>query len=467
MIVVSATMSGSLSAQVLPECKPAITNRACVITVNRDAASSPLPVRLAPDAAVRLVVNKRPLDDITVDATVVNVATPDPVSAILSAFVPLAKATIFDARLVGGPIGSFHTLENPSERFKGNHPSIDALLNQLGWIRRQQEALKAQLLPSKQALDAALAAFSAVTFDDWNMSKSLAVRRDAVAAQLQQASGSDTGSGLAGGLHDAMATATRAFAALATAADQPGVEDLKAIGNLLNDTTASQAAIDASSASLVAATNAARDAATVLSKLNPDTALTFTRVFNPDPSARAKSATLKVKTEDRISKKAADLGTVVVTWADTRWEVSAGALFSFLTNRSFQNTVANAAGQTQVDAGGKTNTTITETDTRPTVIPFAFAHFRIVEGANYDRRLALLATGGMGISPYSGSTDFAAGLSVAYRALVISPVAHFGRDSRLTGGLQVGASLGSSPPALPVERFWTTTFGVAVTARIF
>lgn len=464
--IVSPTMPGSLAAQVLPECKPAITNRACTITVNRDAASSPLPVRVAPDASVRLVVNKRPLDGITVDATTVSVATPDPISAILSAFVALAKAITFDTRLIGEPSGSFRIQGDTSEK---NRPAT-ALRDQLNWISRQQEMLKGRLALSKTALDAAgaeLAAFSATTFDDWKTSKSLAAKRDALAAQLQRASDADTGSGMAVGLHDAMATATKAFAALSTAASPPSGEDLATIDRLLNDTASAQAEIDASSASLLTAANAARDAATILLNLNPDTALIFSRVFNPDPSARPKSATLKVKAEDRISKKSVDLGTVVVTWADTRWEVSMGLLFSSLTNRSFQNTAAIAGGQTQVDAGGKTTTTITETDMRPSVIPFAFAHFRIVEGANYDRRLALLATGGMGISPYSGSTDFAAGLSVAYRALVISPLAHFGRDSRLGSGLQVGASLGSSPPALPVERFWTTTFGVAITARIF
>jgi hypothetical protein len=100
-------------------------------------------------------------------------------------------------------------------------------------------------------------------------------------------------------------------------------------------------------------------------------------------------------------------------------------------------------------------------------VPFAFGHYRLAETARYDRRWAVLATGGMGISPYSGTTDFAAGMTIGYRALFISPVAHFARDTRLTSGLKTGDSLGASPPALPTERFWRTSFGIAVTAKIF
>ena len=69
-------------------------------------------------------------------------------------------------------------------------------------------------------------------------------------------------------------------------------------------------------------------------------------------------------------------------------------------------------GQVQLTPEGKPNTSITETTTRPSIVPFGLGHYRLWEGASYDRRWAVLATGGMGISPYSGSTDFAAGLTV-------------------------------------------------------
>jgi hypothetical protein len=472
-LVVSVAASTPLVAQSLPSCSVAVTNGTCVVALNRDSPSSPLAIRLSRRAGVRLVVDKRPLDDITVDVALTDVAPADPVAAILGAFVPVIKLVTFDAHLVGGLKGQVVPLST-AQFVLGvgaatSTPALD-VLKELQWIDSQQAALAAELAPSKITLDtagSALQQFEGITIEGWR-TRSLGYERDRLVTTLRQTASSDTGTGLASGLHAAADQATKDFAKLATTNPLPSPDDLKGIGTLLNDVATNQSTLDAASASLVAAKAASGTAADALQKLDLATALLFTQDIDPAASAHDRIAKISVSSQDRLTKKATSVATVVLNWGDSRWEVSAGALLSALKNRSFQNSPDIVDGQVQLDASGKTNTIVTETDNRPSVVPFALAHFRMAEASGgYDKRLAFSLSGGMGVNPNSGSADFAAGFSVSYGALVISPLAHFGRDSRLTNGLEIGASLGSSPPTLPVERFWTVKFAVAVTARIF
>lgn len=154
------------------------------------------------------------------------------------------------------------------------------------------------------------------------------------------------------------------------------------------------------------------------------------------------------------------LVTVTVDFGSSRWEVFSGAIFSTLPNRSFMESPV-------IVNGFKTNTQIMETKAYPTVVPFASANYRIKEWAPGGRRWALYSTGGLGVNPYSGNVDFGAGMSVAYRSLVLSPLVHWAHDIRLTQGLYANELLGASnPPSLTTERYWRPVFGLAVCVRL-
>jgi len=457
----SAAQSCPDPSKMPPPCAPAITNRDCIIVIERDSASAPLPIKLNRNSTVTLVVYKRPLDTVTADATFTDVATPDPTAALFAAFAPTLKAIVFEVDTRSVP---FDKVDIQALAYSVRARPV---LDQLQWIHHQQLSLQKTLEKSKneKADPAASAvkrflAFTTATTCNWrevDLVNELGKMKD----PLEKAAGMDTGSGLSKGLREATDAAAKTYAGLAV---NPTNENLTEIGKVLNDIVALQAELDASSASLVAAAASARETAKAADKLKTDD-LVHTQSFRGGGRG-SRAAVIKLKVED-ARKKAIELGAVNLVWAETRWEVSAGAVFSALPNRAFQNTVQIVDGQIQLTPDGKPNTSITETTTRPSIVPFGLAHYRLGESARYDRRWAVLATGGMGISPYSGSTDFAAGITIGYRALFISPVAHFARDTRLTSGLKTGDSLGAGPPPLPTERFWKTSFGISISARVF
>jgi len=463
LLLLLAGSSAAGAGQVL--CSPAVTNPSCTVTLDRDAPSSPLPMRLKRGATLTVEVAKRPQDSVTMDATFTDVASPDPLAALFAAFLPSAKQIQYSTRLTSGG-AAMMPLTNDPALFDPSRAALKPLLKKLQWINTQQKLLIDALKVGKATIDEgakALRTFTSRPTSNWTVALVIG-ERERVAAVLEQASHVDAQAGLGRGLHEALDEAVKLYASL-PGADPLPADDLLAVGQLLNDAAAQQAEIDASTASIAAAATAAREAAAALRRLDPDSCLRQSRTFTAGAS-HSRALALKVKSEDTLTKKSIDLATVAAVWAETKWEVSAGAVFSALPNRSFQNTAQIVDGKVQV-VDGKTNTTITETTTTPSVVPFALAHWRLGETAKYDRRWAGFLTGGMGISPYSGSTDFAGGFTLGYRSLFISPLLHLARDLRLTSGLEPGKSLGSSPPAIPTERFWKPTFGVAVTARVF
>lgn len=472
VLFVSALFSGVAEAgqgtSAPPEttCSPALNNSSCSLTLDRDAPSSPLPVRLRRGAQLWVKVKKRPLDGISMDATFTDVASPDPLAALFAAFLPAAKQIQFSSRLTGGR-GDMRNLTLDPNLFDPSSEVLKPLLKKLQWIASQQELLIAALKTSKTTIDEGvkvLRGFTSMKTSDWTGAFHVRQERDRVAAALDQPSRVDAQAGLGRGLREALAEAVKLYAAL------PGSEPLPPdllldVGRLLNETASQQVEIDASSASIAAAATAAREAAATLRRLEPDSCLDEVRLFTAN-AAHSRAVVLKIKSEDALTKKAIDLATVSAVWAETRWEVSAGAIFSALPNRSFQNSARISDGKVQL-VDGKTDTVITETNATPSVVPLALAHWRLGETARYDRRWAAFLTGGLGVSPYSGSADFALGLTVGYRALFISPLIHFGRPVQLTSGLAPGQSLGPTPPSLPTERVWKPAAGVAVSGRVF
>ena len=137
------------------------------------------------------------------------------------------------------------------------------------------------------------------------------------------------------------------------------------------------------------------------------------------------------------------LSPITIVFGDSRWEPSAGALFSTLPIRSF------AVSPVYNSSGTVTDKQITTSVLRPTVVPFAAANFRVSRDLDWSRwRMAWYATGAVGINPNTLSADFAAGPSLSFRGLVFSALWHYGHDVRLTQGLYVGESLEPVPAEL-------------------
>jgi hypothetical protein len=173
------------------------------------------------------------------------------------------------------------------------------------------------------------------------------------------------------------------------------------------------------------------------------------------------------------------IATITVLYADPIFEASGGVFFSTLANRSFANqTLVTQNSGTPPTLG---NVVIAQTVSRPTVVPFAGANWRL--GPNFTwfdkRRGAAYLTTGVGLNVNNTMVEFAGGLSVSWRAVMFSGLYHWGHDVRLTQGEYVGqvwcnmsAASGSipkcsgSPPAPSTERYWTGAFAFGVSVRV-
>jgi hypothetical protein len=173
------------------------------------------------------------------------------------------------------------------------------------------------------------------------------------------------------------------------------------------------------------------------------------------------------------SSKKKLLATVAINFADTpdgfpgelhsafRWEASAGAFFSSLPVRSFSAAPVFTNGMVG-------NKIIAQNILHPTVVPFAAANYRLTNDLKWTRwKSGVYWTSAVGINPNTVTADFATGLSLSYRALMISGLCHFGHDIRLTQGLTVGESLGAGfNGSLATQTYWTTAFALGVSIRV-
>jgi hypothetical protein len=193
---------------------------------------------------------------------------------------------------------------------------------------------------------------------------------------------------------------------------------------------------------------------TVTYSLNTLNLLSVSQEAAPDASKKKLLATIALNFADQPIKSQSKRSTAF------RWEGSAGAFFSTLPIRSFSASPVFTGGTV-------TDKVITQNILHPTVVPFAAANFRLYDLPWSRWRSALYWTGGVGINPNTVSADFATGLSISWRSLMLSGLCHFGHDVRLTQGLHVGQSLGagfSGNP--PTQTYWTPAFALGVSIRI-
>jgi hypothetical protein len=171
------------------------------------------------------------------------------------------------------------------------------------------------------------------------------------------------------------------------------------------------------------------------------------------------------------------IATVTVLYADPIFEVSTGAFFSTLPNRTFSN--QTAVIQNSGSAPSQGNVYIAQSIVRPSVLPYAAANWRLGPDRTWwdGRRLAFYVTTAVALNPYNTTTEFAAGPSISYRSIMISALFHFGHDQRLTQGEYVGEvwcnqsatstnKCSPSPPTPTTEKYWTGAFALGIGIRI-
>ncbi len=171
----------------------------------------------------------------------------------------------------------------------------------------------------------------------------------------------------------------------------------------------------------------------------------------PDPSKKKLLASLAINFADNPKSASSAL----------RWEASAGTFFSSLPIRSFSAAPVFMNGVI-------TDKKVSQNLIYPTVVPFAAGNYRLTNDLGWTRwKSNLYWTGAVGINPNTVSADFATGLSVSWRALMVSGLCHFGRDVRLTQGLTVGESLGAGfNGTLSTQTHWTTKFAIGLSVRV-
>jgi hypothetical protein len=182
------------------------------------------------------------------------------------------------------------------------------------------------------------------------------------------------------------------------------------------------------------------------------------------------------------------LATITVLYADPIFETSAGTFFSLIPNRTFSNQTnfnQNPDGTTTGCATGTTpvycSVSIAEQDKHPTVVPFVGANWRLGHDFQWPggRRGATYFTAALGINPNSATTEYAAGLSLSWRAIMLSPLFHLGKDIHLTQGETVGEIMcyynpsatqdkcGSpSTPSPLTKQYWRGAFAIGLSVRI-
>jgi len=174
--------------------------------------------------------------------------------------------------------------------------------------------------------------------------------------------------------------------------------------------------------------------------------------------------------------------TVTVLYASPRFEISAGTFLSWLPNHTFAN-VTDIAVTNGVPAPADIKIGMTTT-TAPLVIPFVAANYRISPEFTWlgGRRGAVYATAGVSLDPYNTQVEYAAGLSVSWRFLMLSPLFHLGRPLHLTQGEQVGQTwckydngatssstppaCAGSPPAPSTKNYWRGAFAIGISVRV-
>lgn len=318
VVVLGCAMTTALLAADSPTpCTPQGVNGNCTITIDRDAPVAPLPVRLRPSAKATITVDKRPTETITFTVDLKQIETADPGLAILKAVLPSFTSIVGSSKR-----GPFEGLT--CRTGKPENPVC---------IIQEQEKIAATLDNIKKTVTTAnqsLAKLLRTTTADWKTDATPCKTEPDLFKEIRAAVDTD--------INDATKLVLPTFqvAALQTIIDNvkksysPKDDAQKALAELLDR-------IDAHQTLIVAGIKALGDAQTALAKATAslDTITTPTfhekREYNPTVLAGSgTSATVTLKAQDLVTQESATLPTINVTWTDTPWSISTGAVFSSL-----------------------------------------------------------------------------------------------------------------------------------------
>jgi len=176
------------------------------------------------------------------------------------------------------------------------------------------------------------------------------------------------------------------------------------------------------------------------------------------------------------------VATITVLYADPRLEASAGAMFSFVHNRSFVNqTVTTPPPGSSLMPG---DIVIYETKTDPEVVPFVAANWRVFNDFAptwlAHRRSAVYATVWLGLNPYTTLPEYGIGPSISWRSLMFSAVYNRAHQVVLTSGSYVNQVVCSptalagatpppctpAPPAPTTRTNPTNAFAIGISVRV-
>jgi hypothetical protein len=430
-------------------CSPSLSNSTCFIQIDTALPVSPLPIQLNSGAAVTLIVKKRGVEKILVETEWKEIDTPDPALEIVKSFLPsLAKLRLESFTKM--------MLDRPSE-----FPSVER-------VKLQQNETDDILMGLRDSLDAAntkLKELAEITVAKCENTAFSSAQTDA----LNHIAAATAGSTSLRAMDESIKRATAELTKLmdAETVDEKKISRFRTAIEQIDAKRARQAAV-------LKTINDAQDALRAIEKVltekppagkpvPPCEFRTDDPITPPTGNWLGTTATIKLTAVDAVAGTKKTLSTITLSWNTTRWEISAGAIFSSLPDRSFSTTRNVVNGAAQPDA----NKFVTaQTINRPTVVPVALAHYRLSEKLTAThRRLAFLLTGGIGVNTTSGTADFIGGVSIGYRSLLFTPAVHFGRDSKLTNGVRIGSSFADSVTP-PTQRVWTPAFAIGITYRI-
>ncbi len=458
--------SAQSSTAPTPRCSPHVSNRHCRVVIDANSPTTPLPLKMKDGATLTVVVHKRPLQVVEFKEASKEVERPDTTGAITDALVPgfteyLAGASILTApaRGRGGA--------PPNAPFIAGAPAATpaSIMARLEWVETQQAAIRKSFAAVKDLAGSASDAakeLNKIKKSEADSPQTFTAAKDKLTAALKAA----TSALLPAGQLAATQTALKLIIEAHIGRTAPAVNlDLDA---LLNKVSVEQDALVAEVTTLAKKIQQLRRVDESVEELTYANAFSTELEVKQGDTEEPRSAEVAISVTDVMSGESQDLVTVTGVWATTRWETSSGLLFSEVRVRTFsagprwENGSPVLFGDTEeVDqfVGGSV--------ARPMVVPFAFVHLNLFERPERGGRLAVLATGGIGINPHSKFADFAYGGSLSYRNMYLSILKHRTRDVQLLGGLKLGDSLGPQPPAIPTQRFWVTDWSLALTLRVF
>jgi hypothetical protein len=424
-------------------CSPSLANPSCSITIDTSAAVSPLPIQLNQDAAVSLTVKKRGVEKILVETEWKEIDTPDPALEIVKSFLPNLAKLRFESSM------KIAVVTDPE------FPSVDRVIQQ----QKDTDEILVTLIANLEAANTKLKNLSELSVAQCNNAAFLTSRDEA----LDLVTIATTGSTSLRAMDESIKRATSEMTTLmaATPPDEDKLTRFRAAIEQIDAKRTRQAAV-------LKGINEAQDALRLIQKAltdlqAPPCELPPVLITPPQGKWIGTTATVKLTSVDAVTGQKKTLSTITLSWNTTRWEISAGAIFSSLPDRSFSlpRNVVNGAAQADPN-----KFTVAQTINRPTVVPVALAHYRLSEKiVATQRRLACLLTGGIGVNTTSGTADFIGGVSIGYRSLLFTPAVHFGRDSKLINGVKIGTAFGESVTP-PTQRFWTPAFAIGITYRI-